>query len=185
VLLFARDFTMNNTPDGMKPALAPSRMDRRLVELLRARRTLALGTLDETGAPAVSMAPWALDPAGPDLIVLISALAAHTRQLQAHPRASALICADEEAADSVHALARATLQVEALHPEPGSDDARAALAIYIARHPAGEMLASLPDFRVVRLRVQAARQIAGFGAARDVSAARLRELLRESDNLAT
>lgn len=176
---------MNNTPDGMKPALAPSRMDRRLVELLRARRTLALGTLDETGAPAVSMAPWALDPAGPDLIVLISALAAHTRQLQAHPRASALICADEEAADSVHALARATLQVEALHPEPGSDDARAALAIYIARHPAGEMLASLPDFRVVRLRVQAARQIAGFGAARDVSAARLRELLRESDNSAT
>jgi putative heme iron utilization protein len=185
VLLFARDFTMNNTHDGMKPALAPSRMDRRLVELLLARRTLALGTLDETGAPAVSMAPWALDPAGPDLIVLISALAAHTRQLQAHPRASALICADEEAADSVHALARATLQVEALHPEPGSDDARAALAIYIARHPAGEMLASLPDFRVVRLRVQAARQIAGFGAARDVSAARLRELLRESDNLAT
>ncbi len=176
---------MNNTPDGMKPALAPSRMDRLLVELLRARRTLALGTLDETGAPAVSMAPWALDPAGPDLIVLISALAAHTRQLQAHPRASALICADEEATDSVHALARATLQVEALHPEPGSDDARAALAIYIARHPAGEMLASLPDFRVVRLRVQAARQIAGFGAARDVSAARLRELLRESDNLAT
>ncbi|MGR6806124.1 HugZ family pyridoxamine 5'-phosphate oxidase [Sphaerotilus natans] len=176
---------MNNTHDGMKPALAPSRMDRRLVELLRARRTLALGTLDETGAPAVSMAPWALDPAGPDLIVLISALAAHTRQLQAHPRASALICADEEAADSVHALARATLQVEALHPEPGSDDARAALAIYIARHPAGEMLASLPDFRVVRLRVQAARQIAGFGAARDVSAARLRELLRESDNSAT
>jgi len=176
---------MNNTPDGMKPALTPSRMDRRLVELLRARRTLALGTLDETGAPAVSMVPWALDPAGPDLIVLISALAAHTRQLQAHPRASALVCADEEAADSVHALARATLQVEALHPEPGSDDARAALAIYIARHPAGEMLASLPDFRVVRLRVQAARQIAGFGAARDVSAARLRELLRESDNSAT
>ena len=161
------------------------RMDRLLVELLRTRRTLALGTIDEAGAPAVSMAPWALDPAGPDLIILISALAAHTRQLMLHPHASVLVCAGEEAADSVHALPRATLQVEALHPKSGSDDARAALAIYIARHPAGEMLASLPDFSVVRLRVQAARQIAGFGAARDVSAARLRELLRESDNSTT
>ena len=160
-------------------------MDRLLVELLRTRRTLALGTIDEAGGPAVSMAPWALDPAGPDLIILISALAAHTRQLMLHPHASVLVCAGEEAADSVHALPRATLQVEALHPKSGSDDARAALAIYIARHPAGEMLASLPDFSVVRLRVQAARQIAGFGAARDVSAARLRELLRESDNSTT
>lgn len=176
---------MKNTPDGMTPALAPSRMDRLLVELLRTRRTLALGTIDEAGAPAVSMAPWALDPAGPDLIILISALAAHTRQLMLHPHASVLVCAGEEAADSVHALPRATLQVEALHPKSGSDDARAALATYIARHPAGEMLASLPDFSVVRLRVQAARQIAGFGAARDVSAARLRELLRESDNSTT
>ena len=174
---------MSNTPDGMTPALAPSRMDRLLVELLRTRRTLALGTIDEAGAPAVSMAPWALDPAGPDLIILISALAAHTRQLMLHPHASVLVCAGEEAADSVHALPRATLQVEALHPKSGSDDARAALAI--ARHPAGEMLASLPDFSVVRLRVQAARQIAGFGAVRDVSAARLRELLRESDNSTT
>ena len=48
---------MSNTPDGMTPALAPSRMDRLLVELLRTRRTLALGTIDEAGAPAVSMAP--------------------------------------------------------------------------------------------------------------------------------
>ena len=102
---------MKNTPDGMTPALAPSRMDRLLVELLRTRRTLALGTIDEAGAPAVSMAPWALDPAGPDLIILISALAAHTRQLMLHPHASVLVCAGEEAADSVHALPRATLQV--------------------------------------------------------------------------
>ena len=139
---------MSNTPDGMTPALAPSRMDRLLVELLRTRRTLALGTIDEAGAPAVSMAPWALDPAGPDLIILISALAAHTRQLMLHPHASVLVCAGEEAADSVHALPRATLQVEALHPKSGSDDARAALkAMAATRNVPNQILRFHVDIR--------------------------------------
>ena len=176
---------MNPSPEDPPSRLAPSRMDRLLVDLLHTRRTLALGTLDEAGEPAVSMTPYALDPAGPDLIILVSALAAHTRQLLARPRASALVCAGEDEADSVHALPRATLRLEARQSEPGSAEARDALALYVARHPAGEMLASLPDFTVVRLRVQAARQIAGFGAARDVSGARLAELLRESDSAAS
>ena len=176
---------MNPSPEDAQSRFVPSRLDRLLVDLLRTRRTLALGTLDEAGEPAVSMTPYALDPAGPDLIILVSALAAHTRQLLAHPRASALVCAGENEADSVHALPRATLQLEARRPEPGSAEAQEALARYIARHPAGEMLASLPDFTVMRLRVDAARQIAGFGAARDVSGARLAELLRESDSTAS
>ena len=144
-------------------------------------RDLLVRSLDEAGDPAVSMTPYALDPAGPDLIILVSGLAAHTRQLMTHPQASALVCSAEDGADSVHALARATLQVRARHPDPGSEDARAALALYVARHPTGEMLASLPDFTVMRLQVISARQIAGFGAARSVEGSRLAELLQESD----
>ncbi|MFM2343074.1 MAG: hypothetical protein RLZZ592_2727 [Pseudomonadota bacterium] len=157
-----------------------NRLDRLLVLLLTSRSTAALATLDDAGLPAVSMVPYAVEAGGPDLLILVSGLAAHTRQLRAQPRASVLVCASEDQADTVHALPRVTLTVEARWPEPGSEAARQGLQTYLARHPSAGMLTELPDFALARLRLLEARQIAGFGAARTVDGTRLGQLLRQT-----
>jgi len=160
------------------PQRPPSRLDGALIDLLQSRHTAALGTLTEQGEATLSMVPYAIDPASADVVILISGLAAHTRQLQAHPRASLLICDSEDQSDNVHALSRVSLDVTASWPQTGTDEARQASAAYLARHPAAEMLTELPDFRWVRLQPLQARQVAGFGAARTVDRDRLVELLR-------
>lgn len=159
------------------PSLPLSRLDGELLALLRGRSTAALGTLTDSGEVSLSMVPYAIDTAGGTFVILISGLAAHTRQLQARPRASLLICDSEDRADNVHALARVSLDVEADWPIVDSEDALAASAAYLDRHPAAELLTQLPDFRWVRLRPLQARQVAGFGAARTIDQKRLLALI--------
>lgn len=162
------------------PSLPLSRLDGELLTMLCARSTAALGTLTDSGEVALSMVPYAIDMAGGTFVILISGLAAHTRQLQAHPRASLLVCDSEDQADNVHALARVSLDVEADWPIVDSEDAQAASAIYLARHPAAELLTQLPDFRWVRLRPLQARHVAGFGAARTLDQSRLSALIQNN-----
>lgn len=157
-----------------------SRLDAQLLGLLHGRPTAALATLDALGHPAVSMVPFALDAERAELILLVSHLAAHTAQLQARPRAALLVTDREDRADSVHALARVSLDVEASWPEPDSALAAQAASVYLARHPAAEMLTQLPDFRWVRLHLLQARHIAGFGAARSLDGDRVRTLIRDN-----
>ncbi|MDZ7855720.1 HugZ family protein [Sphaerotilus sp.] len=157
-----------------------SHLDRSLLDLLHRRRTAALGTRTVEGEPALSIVPYAIDPASGVFVLLISGLAAHTRQLQDHPRASLLVCDSEDQADNVHALARVSLDVEADWPIVDSGDAQAASATYLARHPAAELLTQLPDFRWVRLRPLQARHVAGFGAARTLDQTRLSALIRNN-----
>lgn len=160
------------------PAPVPmSHLDRSLLDLLHRRRTAALGTRTVDGEAALSMVPYAIDPASGVFVLLISGLAAHTRQLQDHPRASLLVCDSEDQADNVHALARVSVDVEVSWPGTDAAPARRAADIYLARHPAAELLTQLPDFRWACLRPLQARHVAGFGAARTLGQDRLLDLL--------
>jgi heme iron utilization protein len=152
------------------------RLTRALRELLAAQRVAALGTLGDDGAPFVSMVPFAVDAQDRSLVIHISGLAAHTRNLQRTPRASLLICQTEAAGKPVHALPRVTLDIEAADAAPGMD-AQACRDAYLARFPEAEPMTALGDFRFVRLRPLGARQVAGFGAARSVDAAELLQAL--------
>jgi putative heme iron utilization protein len=148
--------------------MSMSHTDGALLALLHGRSTAALGTRTDDGEVAVSLVPYAIDPASGVFVALISGLAAHTRQLQAHPRASLLVCDSEDRADNVHALARVSIDVEASWPAAESAQARHASAAYLTRHPAAAQLTQLPDFRWVCLHPLQARHIAGFGAARTI-----------------
>lgn len=159
-----------------------SRLDSALSALLLGRLTATLGTLDEQGEVSLSMVPYAIDLHTGDCVLLISGLAAHTRQLHAHARASLLVTEREDTAENVHALARVSLEVDACWPAPDTDSARQAAAVYLARHPGAGMLTQLPDFRWVRLRPQQARHVAGFGAARSLDRPRLLALLGDIPN---
>jgi len=145
-----------------------SHMDDALLALLHSRSTAALGTRTQEGDVAVSLVPYAIDPVSGAFVILISGLAAHTRQLQHHPRASLLVCDSEDRADNVHAIARVSLDVEASWPAADSAQARHASGAYLARHPAAMQLTQLPDFRWVCLHPRQARHVAGFGAARTI-----------------
>jgi hypothetical protein len=176
------DSTRETAPDTSS-APPRSRLDGVLADLLHSRRTAALATLDDAGGPAVSLVPYALDPARGDFIVRISALAAHTRHLRRHPRAALLIAEGEDDADNVHALSRVAIDIEATFDSDGSPDAAEAARLYLARHPAGAVLAELPDFAWVRLHPLGARQVAGFGAARSVEATRLISLMQDGPSV--
>lgn len=142
------------------------RLTSALRQLLWQRRTAALATRDEAGAPAVSLVPFAVCPALQCLVIHVSALSPHTAQLQADPRAAVLVDAGEVDGEPVHALHRLSLSVRA---ETATGEALAvARQDYMTRFPEAADMTALPDFRFVLLHPLQGRQIAGFGAARRI-----------------
>ncbi|MFM2059084.1 MAG: hypothetical protein RLY71_3469 [Pseudomonadota bacterium] len=169
---------MNRTdpPTSAPVGTHRSRLDLALLDLLASRSTAALGTLQPDGAPFVSMVPYALHPARPGLILHVSALAAHRRQLEADPRVSLLVCAAEDGQAPVQALGRVTLAGSAHTLAHGSASWLDCRTAYLARFPQAEPITELPDFAFVLIDLHEARQVAGFGAARSLDPAELASL---------
>lgn len=159
-------------PDAHLP-----RLTRELSALLRGQRVAALGTTADDGSPFVSMVPFALEPQHGWVVLHVSGLAAHTGYLSARPRVSLMVMRPEVAGEPVHALPRITLSGVAKLCEPGTVPAQQCRHAYLQRFPEAEPMTALGDFRFVAIEVDAARQIAGFGAARTVSADELRQAL--------
>lgn len=154
------------------------RLSQDLRTLLQTQRVAALGTLDEEGLPFVSMVPYALEPQHGLLIIHVSGLAAHTRNLLAKAQVSLLVMQAEQAGEPVHALPRVTLLGRAVVPQRDSPNWRQARQSYLARFPDVEPMTALGDFMFVTIELSGARQVAGFGAARSLDLDALREILR-------
>ena len=154
------------------------RLTRDLRTLLNTQRVAALGTLGDDGLPFVSMVPFALEPLGACLVIHVSALAAHTRNVQASPNVSLLVMQAEVAGESVHALPRVSLIGQAMVVEPDSTKWGPCRAAYLARFPEAEPMTQLGDFMFVAIHLLGARQVAGFGAARSLDAQTLACVLR-------
>jgi hypothetical protein len=133
-------------------------------KLLRAERQGALATLSlhKKGWPFGSLAPYALS-ARSEPILLLSALAQHTKNALADSRASLLVQdsaglapgADPQAYGRVTLLGRVAAVAEA-----EEDDVRAR---YLASHPQATRTARGHDFRWYALSIEEARFIGGFG----------------------
>jgi heme iron utilization protein len=136
--------------------------------LVEARRTAALGTLGDDGAALVSMVPFAVERNLAKLVIHVSELAAHTRNLQARARVSMLVTQAEQAGEPVHALPRVTFDGVAAVLQPDSETWQACRAAYLERFPDAELMTQLPDFKFVAIDVKGARQVAGFGTARSI-----------------
>ena len=145
-----------------------SRLTRELRALLNTQRVAALGTIDETGAPFVSFVPFAIEPQLHCLVIHVSGLAAHTRNLQARPRVSLLVMQSETPGEPVHALPRVTLEGLAKALEPNSQAWRVCRTAYLARFPEAEPMTQLGDFMFFAVQVTSARHVAGFGTARSI-----------------
>ena len=146
--------------------------------LLRGQRQAALGTLRD-GAPFVSMVAYAIEPDFAGLLLHLSRLAAHTRQLLADPRASLLICEGDDGRDDLQTLARITLAGSAA--PVAADDAPAARERYLARLPAAAPLFDFPDFLLFRFAPSEARYIGGFARAFTLTVEQLRAAATTED----
>lgn len=161
-----------------------SRLQSSLRDLLALRRSAALATQPHDTpaggalrAPQLSMVPFAWDGAFACIVLHVSGLAAHTRSMERHPAVSLLVCAAEQDGEGVHALERVAIEGVASTPPPGSVLHQGARTAYLQRFPEAEPMTALDDFRFVCITPSHARHVAGFGAARDVSAHDLIEAL--------
>jgi putative heme iron utilization protein len=133
--------------------------------LIRSQDRASLATLlAGDGTPYASLVLYAtLADATP--ILLLSALAEHTKNLKADPRASLLVDGTAGLADPLTG-ARATL-VGRLEEIEG-DHARQR---YLARHPSSETYVGFGDFRFYALKPTRAHLVAGFGRIHWIDAA--------------
>jgi putative heme iron utilization protein len=125
-------------------------------QLLRSETRAALGTLDGTGAPYVSLVMLAVDHDAAPLL-LLSDLADHTQNLKRDPRVSLLVDGTAGMAAPL-AGARATL-VGRIEPATAAHQQ----ARYLARHPDARGFAGFTDFNFYRIAVERAHLVAGFG----------------------
>jgi putative heme iron utilization protein len=131
--------------------------------LLRCARYGALAVLDpETGAPSASRVGVATDMDGAP-VILVSALAAHTRGLLADPRCSLLLGEPGKGDPLVHP--RISLACRAVKLERGTPDHLRVGRRYLNRNPKAKLYADLGDFSFFRLELQGASLNGGFGKA--------------------
>ena len=153
------------------------RLTTALRALLSAQRVAALGTLGADGHPFVSMAPFAVDTHSGKVVIHVSGLAPHTRNLLSSPEVSLMVMQAEVAQEPVHALPRVTLVGVASPLDTGGDAWKSARTAYLERFPEAEPMTQLGDFMFVGITIHAAHQVAGFGAARALDAQAIAEVL--------
>lgn len=154
------------------------RLNRALRQLLHTQRVAALGTLNTLGQPFVSMVPFAIDADSASLVIHVSLLAPHTRNLLSAPAVSLMVMQPEVPGEPVHALPRVSLDGVALRLTPDTPSWLAARSAYLARFPEADMMTRLGDFSFVRIILTAARQVAGFGSARPLEPEDIASVLR-------
>ena len=146
------------------------RLSRLLRVMLHTQRVASLGSLSFDGSPCVSLVPYAIEPESACLIIHVSLLAPHTRNMLSDPSVSIMVSQPEVAGAPVHDLPRVSIVGTAARLQPESPSWLAARAVYLARFPEAEPMTHLGDFSFMAIQPISARQVAGFGTARPVEA---------------
>lgn len=146
--------------------------------LLRLSRQGALATLvTGSGDPYCSLVNLASHPDGSP-ILLISALAVHTRNILADSRVSLML--DERAAGDPLEGARIMLSGRA---EQAGDEKDLLQRRYLNAHPSAEAFVSFKDFSFFRIRPTGTHLVAGFGRIVDLEPARFLTDLSGAEDL--
>ncbi len=133
--------------------------------LLRAARVGTLAT-QQDGQPFASLVTPAAAPDG-SVLLLLSALSAHTRHLAAEPRCALLVCGAPEDPNPQTAPRLTVTGRAAPDPDP------AWRAYWVARHPYAEPYAGFVDFQLWRVMPERGHYVGGFASAHGLGAADL------------
>ena len=156
----------------MNPAYAQT-----LRELLRTQEIAALGTLHD-GQPFVSMVPFALLPGNANFIIHVSQLATHTKDMVSSPNVSLLVVAPPAPGITAQALARITVQGQAL---PCTDASHAAAkAAYLSRFPHSAKMFGFADFSLFVIAPSSIRFVGGFGQATSITPETFADVMGQS-----
>ena len=148
---------------------------KRLARLVGGGRWAALATYG-AGAPLASMVAYAAEAGFAGLLLHLSRLSAHTRNLLASPLASIVISEpDSDRVRNPQTLARVSIQGEARPLREDAGGYAEARALYEKRFPDSSPLFEFKDFLLFRLVPREARFVAGFARAYTVSAAEMAE----------
>lgn len=140
----------------------------RAAELARRCRVAALGTLRD-GVPGVSMVPYAIVEQPLAFIVLVSALAAHTREMLEDANVGLMIMEPESDARPAHTLARVSIQGGAEPIAQGNPRYAAARSAYSERFPDRVGLFELGDFTLFAITPTVVRVVTGFAQAASIT----------------
>ncbi|HVL74217.1 MAG TPA: DUF2470 domain-containing protein [Beijerinckiaceae bacterium] len=144
-------------------------------ELLRTVRAGALATLDPAGFPFASLVTVATDHDGAPLL-LMSRLAAHTRNLDADSRASILLAQGGKGDPLAHPRLTVIGRVARI-AEPR------VRARFLARHPKAKLYADFADFAFWRMEPAGAHLNGGFARAMELTAEQIRTDLAGAEAL--
>ncbi len=152
------------------PTIVNKPVTARAVELVRECKVAALGTLHR-GLPSVSMVPYAIIGDPFSFVVLVSALAAHTKEMLNDPNVALMIIEPESETKPPHMLARVSMKGIAVPISRADPRFGPAAAAYAARFPDMVGLFELSDFTLFAIAPSAVRVIAGFAQAASITPA--------------
>lgn len=140
-----------------------------LESLKKNTQSAVLSTLGDNGEPHTGYTPFIFDTDADTehhLIIFVSQLALHTRDLLSTGKVSAMLIADESASEQIFARTRVSYQCKAeVIP---SEDVRYEALLDAMQHTHGKMiglLRTLPDFVLFRLKPSHGQFVMGFGQA--------------------
>ncbi len=144
--------------------------------LITTQPLAALGTV-QGGEPFVSMVPFAVELKGGKLIIHVSTLAKHTKQMLENSRVSLMVMAAPLPDVSAQATSRVTLQGTAKQLDKAGSEYAAAKAVYLERFPQSLDLFGFSDFSLFAIAATSARFVAGFAQAMTLTAEEITEAL--------
>ncbi len=142
-------------------------------ELIKQSRVASLGTNHPSGIPFVTLVTVARFTSH-KLVMLLSGLAQHTRNLKLDSRCSLLIVGHTQSSGNPMTAQRVTLSGQAAMLDKDNDsDARAS---YLKNNPDAAIYADLGDFSIFCMEIEEAHLVAGFGRIQTIPREHLRDL---------
>jgi hypothetical protein len=147
--------------------------------LFLTRRWAALATVDD-GAPLATMVAYAPEAQLAGVLLLLSELAQHTRNMLADPRVSLVVSDPDRGDGDPQLVPRATLVGEARPIPAEAEEFAAARTLYLSYFPDAEMQFELADFHLFRLVPSGVRYVGGFARAASITPATLSQAAAEA-----
>jgi putative heme iron utilization protein len=149
-----------------------------IAALAHGQRWAALATV-QAQQPFASMISYAIDHLSGELLMFLSRLSAHTRQLAANPHCSVVISAPDTVPDAdPQELPRLTLVGQAVMVKRDDEQFARLRAVFLDRLPHAGRLFQFGDFNLFRFAYHEARYVGGFARARTLSGGTVAEALK-------
>lgn len=166
------------------PVNAPDAAARaRIVALLHGQRWAGLASVGPDGLPLASQVAYVPEPGAAAVLLHLSTLAAHTRNVLARPHCSLVVSEPDDGRVDPQTLARLTLGGEARVVAPPCERYAVLRAAYLARLPEAAPRFDFADFRLLRVALHDGHYVGGFASAHQLPATLLHALLGAGQSL--